>query len=113
MTNYVQEGEVLNHTVSGSAVSSGDVVVLTDIVGVAVTDGAVGAEIGVQVRGVFELAKAADTVTIGQKLYYDEDNEQLTTSSQGGSPWGDLVLAGNAAEAAAAGVSTVKVKLVG
>jgi len=113
MTNYVQEGVVLDHTVAGSAISSGDIVALTDLVGVAVTDGAVGDVIGVQVCGVFELAKATGAVTIGQKLYYDSDNAELTTDSEGGSPWGAWVLAGYAAAAAESGDATVNCKLVG
>jgi len=113
MTNYVQEGKVLNHTVAGTAISSGDIVELTDLVGVAVTDGAVGEEIAVQVCGVFELAKATGAVTIGQKLYFDADNDEVTTDSEGGSPWGDFTLVGYAAAAADSGDATVNCKLVG
>jgi predicted RecA/RadA family phage recombinase len=111
MTNYVQEGDVLNHVVAGSAISSGDIVALTDIVGVAITDGAIGDTIAVQVEGVFTLAKATGAVTIGQKLYYDADNDNLTTESEGGSPWGAFVLAGKAAAPAESGDTTVNCKL--
>jgi predicted RecA/RadA family phage recombinase len=110
---YIQPGETLDYTVPAGGVTSGDVVVLTDLIGIALVTGVENDVVSVGVTGVYEMDKAANTVTIGQKLYYDEDNEQLTTSSEGGSPWGDLVLAGYAAEAAASGVATVKCKLVG
>lgn len=113
-TNYVKKGESINYTVPSGGVTSNDIVLLTDIVGVAASTGVENDVVPVYVSGVFEVAKNnSQAVTIGQKLYYDADNEELTTSSEGGSPWGAFPLAGYASEAAGSSETVVEVKLIG
>jgi predicted RecA/RadA family phage recombinase len=62
---------------------------------------------------VYEVAKATGAISQGAAVYFDEDNARVTTSTAGGSPWGDFVLVGYAYEAELSGATTVKVKLVG
>ena len=71
MKNYVQEGDVL--TVSAPAnVLSGAVAIVGSIYGVAAFDALSGADVEVQVEGVFTLTKVTtDVVAVGDKLYWD------------------------------------------
>lgn len=112
--NYIQPGDTLNYTVPAAGVTSGDFVAMTDLVGIALGTGVENDVVSVGVSGVYSVAKAVgNAVTIGQKLYLDEDNDQLTTSAEGGSPWGALPLAGYAAAAAESADTLVEVKLIG
>lgn len=104
---FVQPGNVLDHT-PATAVNSGNVLVIGDRVGVALADIAANATGSVQVTGVFSLPKkAADTVAQGVKVYWDATNQQITTTASGNT------LAGYAAQAAAATVTVVDVKING
>ena len=113
MKNYVKKGESINYTVPAGGVTSGDIVLMNDLVGVAASTGVENDVVPVAVCGVYSVAKAAEAMAVGEKLYFDEDNDQLTVSSEGGSPWGSLVLAGYCSAAAALSDSTVDVKLIG
>lgn len=70
-TNYVQDGAVIDHT-AGSTITSGDVVVIGNIIGVALED-IVSGEVGpVQIEGVFDLPKVdAAVIAAGEALVYD------------------------------------------
>lgn len=104
MTNSVSNGEVLNYIVPSGGVSSGDLVEVGGLVGVAVVDGVENDTVAVNLKGCYEVAKVtADAVTQGQALYIDSG--ELTTTV------GSNVLAGYAAEAASDSVSIVKVIL--
>lgn len=71
MKNFVQEGKTITVT-APAAVTSGQLVVVGSIVGVAAFDAASGAEVEVTVEGVFELPKVAtDVIAQGDKLYWD------------------------------------------
>ena len=106
MTNkYVQPGDVIDYT-AGSAIASGQVVVMGVRVGVALAAIAAGATGPVQVTGVFTIAKlSSDVVAQGALLYWDNGNSRLTTTV------GSNVLAGYATAAAGNGVATVNIKL--
>ena len=104
-TNFIQEGKALDYTASGSDVSSGDLVVIGTIGGIAKTDIADGKTGAVHISGVFSVAKASGAVTQGQKLYWNSSNSNLTTTASG------HTLVGVAAAAAASGDATVKVLL--
>lgn len=72
MKNFVSHGSTVEWTNGGSAVSAGDVVIVGDLVGIAVTDIAGGAKGTVQIEGVFEVAcNTGDTITQGMKLDWD------------------------------------------
>lgn len=109
--SYVQDGSVIDVTLA-AAVSAGDVVVVGALVGVAITDGAVGDTIAVNINGVWQLPAAADdTYVQGETLAYDVSADVFTDFSGAGTQAaGDIVAAGVAFEDANAGGS-VKVRL--
>lgn len=101
MKNFIQLGDVLDYTAAQS-VASGVLVVIGARVGIAVANIPAGETGPVRVKGVVELAKlGTDTPEQGALLYWDAANSRLTTTEGGN------VLAGYAAQAAGAGVTTV------
>jgi predicted RecA/RadA family phage recombinase len=108
MKNYVQEGKTLTLT-APAAVTSGQLVVVGSIIGVAAFDAASGGEVEVTVEGVFELPKSAtDVIAQGDKLYWDSGQSTLTkTAGTGSKP-----MVGVATEAAGNGSSTVNCRLM-
>lgn len=104
-TNYIQEGKALNYTPSGADVSSGDLVVIGTIAGIAKTDIADGKTGAVHVSGVFSVAKASGAVSQGAKLYWSSANSNLTTTASGNT------LVGVAAAAALSGDATIPLLL--
>jgi predicted RecA/RadA family phage recombinase len=105
MKNFVCKGEKIPVLVAGADVVSGAIYLLGSKVCV-VENGAVIGEIATLVNeGVFTLAKATGAVTIGQKLYYDATNLNITTVAAANT------LAGYAFEAAASGDTTVNIVL--
>ena len=95
-------GEVYDYPATGP-VSSGDLIDMTDTVGVALSDGVAGDIVPVRVEGVFELPKAAATaITQGQKVYWNGSAIDTTNTGQ---------YAGKAYVAAAADGTTVQVAL--
>ncbi len=70
-TTAVQRGDVIDYT-AGSAISSGDVVVIGNIIGVALTDIANGSTGSVATRGVFTVPKvSAAVIAQGESLVWD------------------------------------------
>lgn len=101
MKNFIQAGEVLDHT-PAAAVVSGAVVVIGARIGIPVADIPAGVTGALRVKGVAELAKlGTDVVAQGELLYWDAGNSRLTKTA------GANVLAGYAARAAGNGVTTV------
>ena len=70
MKNFKYSGQSFSF-VAVAAISSGDVVVKGEYVGVAVADAAIGQEVECQRTGVVELQGDAVTVVQGEKAYYD------------------------------------------
>ncbi len=106
--NKIQAGDVISYTNAGSAIASGDLVLIGLRVGVALVAIATGASGSVAMSGVFEVTKQGTLViTQGDLLYLDATSGQLdkTTSSQ--------FLAGYAWASEASAAVTVKVKLNG
>lgn len=103
MKNFVQEGKTLTLIAPGT-VTSGSLVVVGAIIGVAAFDAASGAEVEVATEGVFTLPKVTtDVVTAGAKLYWDSVAGKLTvTAGTGAKP-----LVGLATVAAGNGTTTV------
>ncbi len=103
MKNFVQEGNTI--TVAAPAdVTSGQLVVVGSIVGVAAYDAASGADVEVAVGGVFELPKVAtDVIAQGDKLYWDSAQAKLTKTAGAGSK----PMIGAATAAAGNGVTIV------
>lgn len=107
---YVQPGKVLDYT-AGADISSGDMVSMGNMVGVALADIANGDVGSVQVEGVFDLPKVSaavialhDTVDFDSSAGAVEDNASTLAS-------GDVGNFGIALEAAGNGVTTVRVRL--
>lgn len=101
------EGLRIDYTPS-SAVASGDVVVIGDIVAVATEPIAANALGAVDVEGVFTFPKAttsASAITAGAKLYWDASGEVVTTTADSNKT------AGYAVADAGATAATVDVKL--
>lgn len=70
-TNYYAEGNRLD-IVAGSAISSGDVVVSGDLVGIAAADIASGDTGAIGVEGVYKVTKVAgEAWVVGDKIGYD------------------------------------------
>jgi predicted RecA/RadA family phage recombinase len=105
MKNFIEDGNVLNYKVTGAAVKSGDAVVIGKIVGVAVTDGAVGETIAVSIEGVYALPKVSGALAQGVAAYVIAADGTITGTSTSN------VFAGYVWAAAAAGDATVQVKL--
>jgi len=114
-TNYVQEGDVINYSNSGSAISSGDVVAMGNILGVALVDIAATTGSGaVGIRGVFTVPKvSAAVIAQGESLTWDVsagafDDNAATPAT------GDITVgAAVAAESAGNGVTTIDVLFTG
>lgn len=69
MKNFIQDGKTIEYKVADTAIKSGEVRVIGDLAGVAVTDGAVDETVVLNVTGVYELAKGSGAITQGQKVY--------------------------------------------
>ena len=105
-TNYLQKGDVLDYlNDSEDEIVSGDVVLLGKRLGVALTDIAYKSVGAIQVVGVFNLAKAAEDVTMGMPLYWKESQQQLTKTATGN------ILAGFACINTTAADTTVAIKI--
>lgn len=103
--NYDQLGKVWDHT-AGSNLTSGQPVLMGDVLGVALSDIANGSSGSVAVSGTFTIAKlSTDTPAQGAALYWDAGNSRLTTTAS------THKLAGYAAAAAGNGDTTVRVRL--
>lgn len=103
--NFVYDGEHFNYT-AGATITSGDLVPMTDMVGLALSPATSGTTIAVRTEGVAELAKlSTDVITQGQIVYWDNTNKRITTTSAGNTR------AGKAYAAAGNGATKVQVKL--
>ena len=104
-TKYVMSGDVIDY-VAGSAVTSGQVLLIGVRVGVALAAIASGATGAVRMLGIFNIAKlSSDVVTVGAALYWDNTNSRMTLTSAGNT------LAGFATAAAGNGVTTVEISI--
>lgn len=107
MKNYLQRGGTVTVTAPAN-VSSGDVVVVGALVGVAAFDASQNDQVEITTEGVFTLPKkGTDVMAVGNLLYWDATNHYMTlTPGTGSKP-----LASAAVSAAGNGVTTVNVKL--
>ena len=111
--NYIQPGEVIDYT-AGANITSGSVVAMGNILGVALADIASGSVGPVQITGVFEVPKvSAAVIGVGQSLTWDVSagafDDNLATPAAGD-------ITGAAAVAFEAGINTqttLKVKFTG
>jgi predicted RecA/RadA family phage recombinase len=114
-TNYIQPGEVIDWTnATGGAKTSGSVIAIGQMLGVALVDIANGATGSVQIQGVFEVPKVSGAViAAGESLVWDVsagafDDNAATPAT------GDISgAAAVAVEAAGNGVTALNVRFTG
>ena len=110
-TNLVQNGATVNYTNGGTAISSGDVVVVGQQVGVALEDIANGATGAVAMEGVFSVPKVSGAdIGQGEAVIWDSDPGGFEDSAHTPAA-GDVSGCCVAWEAAGVGVTTIAVKL--
>jgi predicted RecA/RadA family phage recombinase len=103
---YKQKGETIDYTNGGAVkITAGAIVSLTNRVGVAGCDIAVGAVGTLHLDGVFEVDKDANAITLGAPVFYDESEDCFTATAAGNIP------AGWAVSGALAGDDTVIISL--
>lgn len=105
--NYIFSGDVLDYTnAGGTTIASGAPVLIGERLGIALGDIAPSATGSVRMRGVFSVAKlSTDSVAQGDLLYWDAANSHLTKTDTSNT------LAGYAAAAAGAAVTTVDISI--
>jgi len=109
MVNKIQDGKVIDVTFA-VITAPGDVVLVGDLVGVAVSGGPVGFTGAVEYTGVYALPKAAGASTgiaQGTLVYWDSTAHQITATA------GSLKAAGKVWKIAADSDATVQVRLLG
>lgn len=106
MKNFVQQGVNLTLTAPRD-LASGAGFLVGAIFAVASTTVKAGDPVAGVTEGVFDLPKAAQAVTPGQKLYWDNTNFVLTTTE------GSNTLVGASIQAAGTGDATARAKLTG
>ena len=81
--NRVQAGNSIDHTPI-AAVAAGDVVVITNIVGIAARDIAANALGSIEVQGIFDVDHAADVIAAGGAVYWDADGNPVSGTAGSG-----------------------------
>ena len=83
MNNFVQQGKRLTFVNGTSSdIDSGDVVLITNRIAIAVADIAADASGEVQTEGVFTIDKTtSEAWTLGDQLYWDASGSKVTTTA--------------------------------
>ena len=107
MKNYVQEDNTITVT-APYAVVAGAGVLVGNLFGVAKSAAASGAQVVIETEDCFDVTKKAnDTFAVGDKIYWDDTNKYLTSTSAGNKWVGIDIKAALAADA------TVRIRLNG
>lgn len=109
--NYVMKGDVIPFT-AGAATTSGQVVVVGSIVGVALGDVANGAVGQLAIKGVFTIPAATAEITVGAAVYWDAGGDPVggtagsgaATATSSGNTLIGYAIAGKAAAGASVNV---------
>ncbi|MBB4092454.1 DUF2190 family protein [Ochrobactrum pecoris] len=81
MRNFIQPGKVIT-VVAVAAVTSGSLVVVGKIFGIAATSAAIGEEFELALGGVYELPKvSAEAWTVGAEIYADASGIATTIAT--------------------------------
>ena len=109
---FVHDGDAIDYT-PGSAVASGDVIILDRVVGIATDDIAANALGALAVEGVFDVVKKQEAITVGAAIYWDDDGNPYGGTASSGAATATVsdALLGFAVAAAAETGSTVRVKI--
>lgn len=93
MLNQIQENPFVINAPISSAFNAGDVVIQSNVIGVAITAGVAGDTIGVLLAGIVELpADNTLTFVFGQNLYWNSTAGQLTHIALGNISFGTAAL---------------------
>jgi predicted RecA/RadA family phage recombinase len=107
-TNFLQQGDFVTVAAPSGGVSSGDLVIVGAIAGIALTDADATKDVNLQTRGVFTLPKlSTEVITQGAAVSWDIDPGQVVLPDSGHYPLGTAI------EAAGNGDTTVAVRLDG
>lgn len=98
-------------TSPATSITAGDPLMIEDTPAVAFDDGVSGEEIEVATAEVYDVAKVTGAISQGEKVYFDSNNNKVTTSTSGGSPAVTFKEYGTAWADALSGDATVPVKL--
>lgn len=83
MKNFVQLGDVIT-VPAPTTVTSGKLVVIGSLIGVAQKAAANGEDVGLLTEGVISYAKtSALAIAVGDKLYYDAANDVVNKTASG------------------------------
>ena len=108
-TNYIGPGDVIDVT-AGATISSGDVVEISEMVGIAQIDGVSGDIIPCAIVGVHNVTCASAT-DIAQGDLLDWDTSASQFDKIGAPASGDIVACGVAVDASGNGDTDVHIKL--
>lgn len=79
----IQDGDVVDYTAT-TTIANGDIIPLTDRVGVALSDAVLGDNISLDLEGVYEMgATVADAIAFGAVVYFDATTRLVTTVATG------------------------------
>ncbi len=113
---FIAQGESMDYTPSGADVTAGQVVVTSNVVGIAkegIVDGVLGA---LALSGIFDVVHAADEISAGAAVYWDEDGNPYGGTAGTGAATAtstNNTFMGWALAAATATDGTVRVKMFG
>jgi predicted RecA/RadA family phage recombinase len=108
MQNFVQADDVITVAAAPYAVAAGAGCLVGFMFGVAMSAALTGAQVVLQTEDCYDLAKkSGDTFAVGDKLYWDDTNKYLTSTSAG-NKW-----VGVAIRAALSADTTVRTRLNG
>jgi len=79
--NFIHDGRRPVMTAPTGGVTSGDLVVIGAVFGVALTSAAAGAQFTLAVGGVWTLPKASGAVTAGAAVYWDATAKNITATA--------------------------------
>jgi len=106
--NFLHDGDLVSVAAPSGGVSSGDLVIVGAIAGVALTDADAGADVVLQTTGVWTLPKLSTAVIAqGAAVSWDIDPGQVVVPDSGHYPIGTAVAA------AGNGATTIRVRLDG
>lgn len=109
--NYIQEGEALDYLIPASTtIASGELIMIGNLRGVALSGGTTGDTIAVATCGVWEIEKlttSGESYAAGARVYYDLTAKKATIVSTGTN-----VFIGGAVEITSQASTTVKVLLM-
>lgn len=82
MKNYIEPGDSIVYTVVGSDVVSGQPVVVGELIGFASKAAVVGADVALNMKGVFSVTKVGSQAwSKGDKIFWDKTNSRFTKTA--------------------------------